>query len=309
SRSVFFAQDAQHRHVAIKLVKKNSDEYRIACFLHECSGVAVERCIIPILEIIDCEEHAFMVMPRWGEIDSTRWFYTMRGALDYVHSTLKGLAFLHAHGIVHRDLKEDNIMCNHFGSHFLRQQLATQQKLVFAIADFDLSLMLPPSSQPRCCRLPTRRSWEVIVEFTHDVLQGELDYDPFLLDVGTLGLLFARYFEKLISLAPMLAPLIDGMVTDDLSRRFTASEALQFFEQTADSVPTGNLDIRVDFPFAYEPAPAPDRVYSDRWVGLPPDFVAKWSAYRVQKPDLLTRVLRWFCSLNARTFFMVQSIR
>ncbi|KIY46505.1 hypothetical protein FISHEDRAFT_75531 [Fistulina hepatica ATCC 64428] len=187
-----------------------------------------------------------------------------------------------------------------------------QRKLIFAIADFDLSLMLPPLSRPRCCRLPTRRSWEVNVAVAHDVCQGELDYDPFLFDVGILGLLFAFTFERCIPLAPMLAPLIDSMVTDDLSRRFTASEALQFFEQTVDSVPVENLDVRVCYPLPFEGSVrylSPELVYWDRWVGLPPDFVAKWSAYRVQKPNVLTRMLRWFCSLNARTFFMVQSVR
>ncbi|KIY48628.1 kinase-like protein, partial [Fistulina hepatica ATCC 64428] len=310
---LFFAQDEKGRHVAIKLVKKDSDEYKIAQILLEKGDAAVNHCVIPILEIIDCEEHAFMVMPRWDEVGLTQWLRTLANVLDYVHCLLKGLAFLHEHCIIHRDLKVDNILCNHFGIHcwehnWLRNELMKQRRLIFAISDFNMSLLLPPSSRPRCFRLPTCRSWESYVDRAYDVRQGELDYDPFLLDVGNLGVVFARYLRGCTSLAPILAPLIDSMVTDDLSRRFTASEALQFFEATVDSVPRENLDVRVRF----QPStggPFEDVVYLDRWVGLSPEFIVKWSAYRLQKPTLSLRFLRWFCDLDDRAFFAVQSVR
>ncbi|KIY46499.1 kinase-like protein, partial [Fistulina hepatica ATCC 64428] len=310
---IFFAQDEKGRHVAIKLVKKDSDEYKIAQILLEKGDAAGNHCVIPVLDIIDCEEHAFMVMPRWDEMGLTQWLRTLANVLDYVHCLLKVLLeihfpFLHEHCIIHRDLKDSNILCNHFGTsaftyNFLRWELMVQRKLTFAIADFNLSLFLPSSCRPRSCRLPARRSWESIAPVAHDLLQGEIDYDPFLLDVGSLGMLFAEDFRRYIPLAPMLAPLIDSMVTDDLSRRFTASEALQFFESTVNSVPPENLDMRLWLP-------QEELVYLDRWVDLPTDFVSKWSAYRVQKPSLWTRAPRWFCGWGGyRPLMVMQTIR
>ena len=38
------------------------------------------------------------------------------------------------------------------------------------------------------------------------------------------------YDQDLILHAPMMAPLLDMMVTSDVSRRFTAAEALHFFQ-------------------------------------------------------------------------------
>ncbi|KIY48624.1 hypothetical protein FISHEDRAFT_73445 [Fistulina hepatica ATCC 64428] len=62
---VVLAQDRRGAHVAIKLMKKGSDEYRIAQFLFEKRDITSSHCIIPVLEIKDCEDHAFMVMPRY----------------------------------------------------------------------------------------------------------------------------------------------------------------------------------------------------------------------------------------------------
>jgi hypothetical protein len=62
---VVFAQDTQGRHVAIKLVLDNSDEYRIMCFLREQElDTLQENCIIPILDLIRFNGFWAAVMPR-----------------------------------------------------------------------------------------------------------------------------------------------------------------------------------------------------------------------------------------------------
>ncbi|KAK0450203.1 hypothetical protein EV421DRAFT_1779527 [Armillaria borealis] len=53
-------------------------------------------------------------------------------------------------------------------------------------------------------------------------------YDPFAYDVALLGIVFCHEFQHLTQFVPMLAPFLDSMVTDDLSRRFTAAQALAF---------------------------------------------------------------------------------
>lgn len=60
-----FAQDTQRRHVAIKLTRIGSEEYRIMRFLHEQNLEDMQRhCILPILELLHCHDACFAVMPR-----------------------------------------------------------------------------------------------------------------------------------------------------------------------------------------------------------------------------------------------------
>jgi hypothetical protein len=62
---VVFAQNIQGRHVAIKLVLDDSDEYRIMCFLREQDlDTLQENCIIPILDLMRFKGFWAAVMPR-----------------------------------------------------------------------------------------------------------------------------------------------------------------------------------------------------------------------------------------------------
>lgn len=62
---VVFAQDSLGQHVAIKLVRDGTDEYRILRFLHEQPlAVLQENSVIPILELLPIEGFWFAVMPR-----------------------------------------------------------------------------------------------------------------------------------------------------------------------------------------------------------------------------------------------------
>lgn len=89
----------------------------------------------------------------------------------------------------------------------------------------------------------------------------------------------------------MLAPLLDKMLTWDISSRFTASEALDFFEAMyAQATPKQLATL--------PPEPTPDQQdweTHDRWNGLPADFVEKWKSFRIPKPPLITRMLRKIC--------------
>jgi hypothetical protein len=64
---VAYAQDAQHRHVAIKLVKDSSQEYNILRFLSQQPSLYSPDtfpCIIPPIDFLEFEGHWFVVMPR-----------------------------------------------------------------------------------------------------------------------------------------------------------------------------------------------------------------------------------------------------
>ena len=62
-----YAQDKQHRHVAIKLVKDGSQEYHALRLLSQDSGLkSVETFngVLPPVDFLQLHDYWFVVMPR-----------------------------------------------------------------------------------------------------------------------------------------------------------------------------------------------------------------------------------------------------
>ncbi|KAF8905849.1 hypothetical protein CPB84DRAFT_1771331 [Gymnopilus junonius] len=295
---VAFAQDSLGRHVAIKLVRDNTDEYRILRFLNQQPLETLrENCVIPVLELLPIEGFWFAVMPRWGGSARRPHPVTIHDALDLMHAMLKGLTFLHKHNISHGDINDDNVLVNHFcdvrhaPNCQIRRDLRSQQCLSYALFDFDWSIILSADSDRKEYRLPYKMSWGTFCR-VYDTGQGEFDYNPFVFDVGNLGAIFCNMYQHLAPAAPFLAPLLDRMTTRDLERRFTSMEALHFFEdmfsemtETQLGTPFWEDDVEVYIPY--------DKY--DRWGSLPPGFAKKWAMYREPPIPLMTRFLRWIC--------------
>ncbi|KAG6873400.1 hypothetical protein C0992_008802, partial [Termitomyces sp. T32_za158] len=97
----------------------------------------------------------------------------------------------------------------------------------------------------------------------------------------------------LTSLAPMLAPLFDMMTTRTISRRFTASAALTFFEEQVQPLTTGPENIACSrqpldvYPVRYDEF--------DRWQDLDPEFIEKWATFREPPIPFRTKMLRRIC--------------
>ncbi|KAK0445394.1 kinase-like domain-containing protein [Armillaria borealis] len=268
---VWFAQDRETRLVAVKLVKKDTEEYRILRRIDEDTSRASSfNNIIPILEFIDMEHFSAVVMPKWSVVFTPdRCFETMRDVLSMIHCLLKGLVFLHDRNTVHRDIKIENTLVNHaHNAHWTRhdhtaafhRSLRRAGVLTYAYIDFDIAII----------RGMGQTNWAV-----KDTAQGEHDYDPFTFDVALPGFQFCQSFQHLPPYAPCLAPLLDMMVTHDYKRRFTASEALKFFEDMYPLLPEEQLQ-------AFPPMlPHPeDHETFDRWKDLPPDLTKRWASYR-----------------------------
>ena len=92
----------------------------------------------------------------------------------------------------------------------------------------------------------------------------------------------------------MLAPLMDGMTTRDLTRRFTASQALQFFEDFYPQLSNQVLDTTP--PKQSSGGAFYDEV--DRWSHLPDDFLRVWSHLREPKLPLWSKLLRRICEAD-----------
>ena len=75
----------------------------------------------------------------------------------------------------------------------LRSHLRSEGRLLYSIMDFNLAMVLEPNADGSRRRL----LWHCVLggpcDLLFDVAQGELDYDPFALDVGLLGMVLRPY--------------------------------------------------------------------------------------------------------------------
>jgi hypothetical protein len=103
----------------------------------------------------------------------------------------------------------------------------------------------------------------------------------------------------------MLAPLLDKMTTRDIENRFTAAEALQFFEEMLPTVAEDQLNLE-----EYEDPEEYIRYdLYNRWQYLPENFQKKWSAYRQLPTPVAAKVLRAICSSEYVPHYFLPSVR
>ncbi|KAF9536586.1 hypothetical protein CPC08DRAFT_677014 [Agrocybe pediades] len=295
---VAFAQDSRNRHVAIKLVRLKTDEHHIAEFLKtQPLELLKENCVLPVLDILPIDDFCFVVMPRWGPGIISPEHRTIKEMLQMMHDALKGLAFLHRHNIIHGDIKLDNLLEDDFRDSFyspdtrLRVRRRTAGHARYAIFDFDYSRKIPQDIDRRnyWVSVQSRYAWGTF-NLTKDYAQGELEYNPFITEVGNLGVLFSTYFQHVILYLPVLAPFIDMLTTHKIHQRFTASEALEFFENFYADLSEEELGKYLP---AWDTAPYPRPYYDcDRWASVPPHLAKKWAIYREPPLSLKTRLLR-----------------
>jgi hypothetical protein len=89
----------------------------------------------------------------------------------------------------------------------------------------------------------------------------------------------------------MFAPLMDRMTTRDVSRRFTASQALEFLESFASELTEEKLQLSV---LPWDPTTCFDEY--DLWKGLPDTFIKDWGHFREPKPTFQIILLRQLCN-------------
>lgn len=102
---------------------------------------------------------------------------------------------------------------------------------------------------------------------------------------------------------PMLAPLLDRMTTRDIKHRFTADQALRFFEDSYSDL--------TEFQLSVEQYQGPDVLYDeyDRWQDLSEEFKRKWAVYREPPTPLITKLLRAFFDNERIPFYFRHSFR
>ena len=85
----------------------------------------------------------------------------------------------------------------------------------------------------------------------------------------------------------MLVPLFDRMTTHDLTRRFTADEALEFFQNEYSQLTKEQLGCHTYYDS--------NRSSSECWDLIPRHLAEKWACHRTPPVPLSYPVLRWLC--------------
>ncbi|EJD02290.1 kinase-like protein [Fomitiporia mediterranea MF3/22] len=168
---------------------------------------------IPVLDLIEVPESdvAFIVQEEWSSeiIDPCRPCPPI-DFLRAVRQCIEGLAFMHAHGIVHLDVSLRNILTDFHGR--------------YSYIDFELSRRYTDKSTPP--RISGCKGTEVPPELE----RGE-ESDPFKVDVWALAVVILRACKLSGHDLPCLVQLAQPMLNASYSARPSAREVLLAFDR------------------------------------------------------------------------------
>ncbi|KAJ3496304.1 hypothetical protein NLJ89_g10505 [Agrocybe chaxingu] len=197
--------------------------------------------VVQLIDIFmdqDDPDMGFLVMPLLKRYDDPA-FGVVGEVVDFVTQVLEGLAFIHSHNVAHNDCTGNNIMMDarpifpnrwHPVSETYSPDYASYARSLSRIdhpvryyfIDFGLSHRFQPGQQ------------HVVMDYggaDHDVpeLETAQPYDPFRVDVYTLGNIFMKKFRQKYVGLDFLGDLVDYMRIDKPRKRPTAQMTLDFW--------------------------------------------------------------------------------
>ncbi|KAH8976632.1 hypothetical protein EDB86DRAFT_3021619 [Lactarius hatsudake] len=225
--------------VYIKEVKTSDQGLRIALTLSEYDDPTNHS--VPILDtFVDSVDKSisYLVMP-FLRLSDDPAFGVVEEVVDFADQVLEGLAFMHSRGVAHRDISLKNIMMDatHIFPHgfhpvknvFLPHDISTPAPILprlevgvkYYFVDYRISSYFPEGTEQQLVFGLAGRDRDV------PELSDEVPYDPFKVDIFTVGNVLRREFVDIYSNIGFLIPLIEAMTQSDPSRRPSAEHALQ----------------------------------------------------------------------------------
>lgn len=123
--------------VIIKRVKYNS-EVDILAYLGSRGGGS--NHIIALLEVLKCDTQWLIVMPKHVKLrEAAHLLLTPATVYSFQKQFLQGVAFMHANGVVHLDLKPDNVVIDFGERRRSRSHEATLYIIDFGIAEMNVT--------------------------------------------------------------------------------------------------------------------------------------------------------------------------
>ncbi|KAI0675122.1 kinase-like domain-containing protein [Trametes maxima] len=290
-----YGQDESGRDVIIKVINKGVVEHDINQYLLAnqclCERSAFPNVLSPVAMLDSPYDFSFLVMPLWSPaFRAGHALETVGHVMLFMKCLLTGLAFLHDNRIAHRDINTSNMLMNCYNAcgedfaivQLIRDYTRSSPKLAYCLFDFNLSRRFPLNTDLRTAPYHPPDYWH-----------GEPEFNPFSFDVACLGNLFLHRFMRVIPIVPTLAPLLAGMTTHVIERRFTASEALDFYREHLGQLPEETLATRVATSAEWDGMNDPD-VY---WRLLTPEHQDRWSHLRVPRKPWKHKVLERIASI------------
>ncbi|KAJ7155088.1 kinase-like domain-containing protein [Mycena filopes] len=149
--SLKMAYDAQDRVCALKALHntRSRSEIDIISFLNSPKmRSCADNHTIPILDKIVTEEWTFIVMPYWPRSVQTCIPWEVEDYFIRLEQALLGLAFMHRHGIIHRDISVANMLLNLHSAVPGVYSSFTRRNLAVAYIDLGCACRFPADSDP-----------------------------------------------------------------------------------------------------------------------------------------------------------------
>ncbi|TDL26470.1 hypothetical protein BD410DRAFT_715779 [Rickenella mellea] len=232
--------------VMLKKTEANTEESRIAQLFSTPERLKDSRnhCV-PILDHFPDQTDPkieIIAMPLLRRCDDPP-FYFVDEVLDFVLQTLEGLVFMHEQGVAHRDCTGTNVMMDGNllfpnGFHPLQQmsdpinlrllqplRRSDVSSVKYYFIDFGLSTYFEDNDTPRLVLGDVAQD--------HDVpeLSCTVPYDPFPVDVFTLGNMYKKDFIDKHPSLEFLLPLAGAMTRQKPDERPSAHNALALFKK------------------------------------------------------------------------------
>ncbi|KAH9962898.1 kinase-like domain-containing protein [Russula dissimulans] len=224
--------------VYIKQVQKGDLESCIALALSAINDPTNHS--VPILDTFEDSDNkliSYIVMPFLRLIDDPP-FDRVEEVLDFVDQLLEGLTFMHSQGVAHRDCSLKNILMDASrmyprGFHPVDDILLPDYsraapriprldaRVRYYFVDYGISSYFPAGSQRDLVVGRAGRDQDV------PELSDTVPYDPFKVDIFTIGNVLRTELQESCSNLGFFTPLIEYMTPRDPSSRPTAEQALQ----------------------------------------------------------------------------------
>jgi len=196
--------------------------------------------LLDVVELPDEPDIVLLVFPMLRRIGMP-YPETVGEYVDFVEQSLEGLVFLHEHQIAHRDCSDDNMMMD--GRRLFPRGWHPQSGEMSVDAELMVGELHPSRSLVGGVRyyyvdfgLSSRGTSKVLGldgQIRAPELSDEIPYDPFMVDVYDLGLVFNYYIYKRRPVRELefVASLIKYMTPPRPEDRPTATEALKYFHK------------------------------------------------------------------------------
>ncbi|KAJ4000503.1 hypothetical protein F5050DRAFT_1837558 [Lentinula boryana] len=197
---------------------------------------------LPLLHEIHYENLVFGVFPLVGSSFAPAWFSNIARALESMSQIMEGVAFLHDHLVVHRDLFLSNFLSSRRDGCWDPEQKQDFLRPRYYIIDFEWAVQFTPDSDP-ASRTVTGPPlpWDIYRRPPPSEMRSELPYCPFKADVWQVGKSFMACILHIEHVVPDVLKLFRQMTADSAEDRPSAREAVTQLNKIRNELPTDIL--------------------------------------------------------------------